>query len=106
VVGIVALVGDRHVCDEAVDEIVREGDVVALPGEPIRRTGLLSASPAAWIFGAQAPAGPAKALVIRPLFCGVLMRRMMVESIISHSGSASRAKAARISSRMPISIQR
>jgi hypothetical protein len=39
-VGIIALVGDRGVGDKRMGE----GDVVALPGEPIRRTGLPSAA--------------------------------------------------------------
>jgi hypothetical protein len=30
-IGVVAFVGDRGVCSEALDQIVREGDVVALP---------------------------------------------------------------------------
>ena len=30
-IGVVALVGDRDVCGEAVDQFMREGDVVALP---------------------------------------------------------------------------
>jgi hypothetical protein len=30
-IGVVALVGERNVCGAAVDELVRKGDVVALP---------------------------------------------------------------------------
>jgi hypothetical protein len=41
---VVALSPIVGVGSEAVDWLVREGDVVALPGEPISRTGLPSAS--------------------------------------------------------------
>ena len=68
-IGVVALVGDRDVCGEAVDQVVREGDVVALPWRADQAHRIAERIASGVDFRAQAPARPAKALGIRPPFC-------------------------------------
>ena len=68
-IGVVALVGDRHVCGEAVDQFVREGDVVALAGRSDQADRIAERIASGVDFRAQAAARPAKALGIRPPFC-------------------------------------
>jgi hypothetical protein len=68
-IGVVALVGDCDVCDEAVDQLVRKGDVVALPWRSNQGTGLPERIACGVDFCAQATAGPANALGIGPVFC-------------------------------------
>jgi transposase InsO family protein len=62
--------GDRGVCDEAVDEIVGKGDVVALPRRADQAHRIAQGVARGMDFRAQATAGAAKALGIRPLFAG------------------------------------
>ena len=64
VIGVVALLRDG---DVGAKPSIRswEGDVVALAGEPIRRTGCVASGVQ---FGAQAATGATKALGVRPLF--------------------------------------
>jgi hypothetical protein len=54
-IGVIAFVGNCALCLEAVDAVMRIGDVVALPRLAIRRTGSPSASPAAWILVLRPP---------------------------------------------------
>ena len=110
-IGVVALIGDRDAGIEAVDQLVRKGDVVALALANRSGDRITERIAGSVDFGAQASAGAAKALGIRPPFCrrapaACWCARTMVELIISHSRSASRASAARMPSRTPISIQR
>lgn len=111
VVGIVALVGDGDFGGEAVDEIVGEGDVVALAGRADQADRQAEGLGGGMDLGAQAAARPAQALGIRPPLtlrapAACWWARTMVESIISHSRSASRASTASMPSSTPISIQR
>lgn len=110
-VGIVSLVGEGRAGLDTVDQLMGEGDVVALAGrgdqsdrKPERLGGGMD-------FGAQAAARPTQALGIRPPFAlrapaACWWARTMVLSIISHSRSASRASVSSISSSTPIAIQR
>lgn len=67
-IGVVALVGDGGGGFEAVDEIVREGDVVALAGRADQADGIAERVAGGVDFCAQAAAGAAKALGIRAPF--------------------------------------
>ena len=68
-IGVVALVGDRHVGGEALDQFVGEGDVVALAWRTDQAHRIAERIASGVDFGAQAAARPAKALGIRPPFC-------------------------------------
>ena len=67
-IGVVALVGDRDVCGETVDQFVREGDVVALPWRADQAHRIAERVASGVDFGAQAATGATKALGIRPPF--------------------------------------
>lgn len=107
-VGIVSLVGEGRAGLDTVDQLMGEGDVVALAG----RGDQSDRKPERGMdFGAQAAARPTQALGIRPPFAlrapaACWWARTMVLSIISHSRSASRASVSSISSSTPIAIQR
>jgi hypothetical protein len=60
------LVGDRDVGFEAVDQLVREGDVVALSGRADQTHRIANRVAGGVDLGAQAFARPAKALRMRP----------------------------------------
>ena len=110
-VGVISLVGDGAVGVDAVDQVVSEGNVVALAGRGDEADGKAESFGCGVDFGAQAAARPAQALGIRPPLtlrapAACWWARTMVESIISHSRSASRASVSSMSSRTPISIQR
>jgi len=68
-IGVVALVGDRDVCSEAVDQFMRKGDVVALPRRSNQAHRVAERVASGVDFRAQAATGAAKALGIRPPFC-------------------------------------
>lgn len=110
-VRIIALVRDGSVGVDTVDQIVGEGDVVTLAGGANQAQRQTERFGGDMDFGAQAAARPTQALGIRPPLtlrapAACWWARTMVESIISHSRSASQASAASISSSTPISIQR
>ncbi len=67
-VGIVALVADRGARIEAIDEFMREGDVVALPRRADQAERVAECVTGGVDFGAQATSRPAQALGIRPPF--------------------------------------
>ena len=67
-VGVITLVGDCRVRLEAVDEIMRKGDVVTLPGTGDEADGIAQSVPRGMDFGAQPASRPAQALGIRPPF--------------------------------------
>jgi hypothetical protein len=67
-VGIIALVGDGRARDEAVDKIMRKGDVIALPRSPDQADRIAQRIAGSVDFGAQPAARPAQALGIRPPF--------------------------------------
>jgi hypothetical protein len=68
-IGVVAFVGDRSICDEAFDQIMRKGDVVALPRRTDQAYWIAERVAGGMDFRAQAAAGAAKTLGIRaPLF--------------------------------------
>ena len=111
VIGIVSFVGDCHFGLDAVDQIVGEGDVVALSGRGDQANGKAERLGGGMDLGAQAATRPAQALGIRPPLtlrapAACWWARTMVLSIISHSRSASRASVSSMSSSTPISIQR
>lgn len=66
VVRVVALVGDGYLGGEAVDEFMREGDVVALSGRADQAERQAEGLGGRVDLGAQAAARPAQALGIRP----------------------------------------
>src|SRR4029077_10157266 len=111
VVGVVALVSDGGFCGDPIDQRVRKGDVVALAGGADQSHRVAQRIAGHMDLGAQAATGAPKALGIRPPFCRRApapceWARTIVESVISHSRSASRASASRMPSSTPISIQR
>lgn len=67
-VGIIAFVGDGGVGLDALDELVGEGDVVALAGRADEADGIAQGIAGGMDLGAQAAAGAAQALGIRPPF--------------------------------------
>jgi hypothetical protein len=67
-IGVIALVGDRGAGVEAVDEITREGDVVALTWRSDQSDRIAEGVVGGMNFCAQAAARPAQALGIRPPF--------------------------------------
>ena len=67
-VGIIALVGNRRARSKAVDEIVREGDVIALPGRADQTDRVAETIASGMDFGTQPAPRPAQALGIRPPF--------------------------------------
>jgi hypothetical protein len=69
VIGVVALIGDRDIGGEALDQLMREGDVVALARRSDQAHRIAQRIAGGVDFGAQAPAGATKALGIRPPFC-------------------------------------
>jgi hypothetical protein len=94
VIGVITLVGDDGFGLKAFDEIVRLGDVVALAWPEQQADRIAERVGRGVDFGAQAAAGAAQALGIRPPLAirapaACWWARMMVESIISHSRSAS-----------------
>ena len=109
-ISIIAFVSKNRLRFEAVDEIMRQSDVIALPRRPDqadRKTQRFCRMD----LRAQSAARPTQALGIRPPFslrapAACWWARTMVLSIISHSRSASRASTNSIASRTPISIQR
>ena len=70
-IGVVTFIGDRDLGSEAVNQFVRKGDVVALPWLADQADRVAKPVTCGVDFRAQAPARPAKALGIRPLFAGV-----------------------------------
>lgn len=67
-VGIVALVGDGGACGDAVDKIMREGDVIALSRGADQTDRIAEGIARGVDFGAQPAARPTQALGIRPPF--------------------------------------
>jgi hypothetical protein len=67
-VGIIALIGDRGAGFEAVDELVREGDVVAVSGRADQADWITQRITGSMDLGAQPTARPAQTLGIRPPF--------------------------------------
>ncbi len=95
-VGIISLVGEGSLCVEAVDQVMSEGDVVALARRGDQTDGKTERLGCGMDFGTQAAARPAQALGIRPPLilrdpAACWWARTMVLSIISHSRLASRA---------------
>jgi hypothetical protein len=68
-IGVVALVGDRDVRGEALDQLMGEGDVVALAWRADQAHRIAQSIAGGMDFGAQAATGATKALGIRPPFC-------------------------------------
>ena len=68
-IGIIALVGNGGARSDAVDKIMREGDVVALPGRPDQADRVAQRIASGVDFGAQPAPRPAEALGICPPFC-------------------------------------
>jgi len=66
VIGIVSFIGDGRFCIDAVDQIVSEGDVVALAGRADQADGKAQSLGGGVDFCAQTAARPAQALGIRP----------------------------------------
>ena len=66
----VAFVGDRDVGGEAVNQLVRQGDAVALAGRADQAHWVAERVAGGVDFRAQAPARPPKALGIRPPHMG------------------------------------
>jgi hypothetical protein len=64
-IGVVAFVGDRSVCDEAFDQIMRKSNVVALSRRTDQAQRIAKRVTGGMDFGAQAAAGAAKTLGIR-----------------------------------------
>lgn len=109
-VGIVGTVGQHMVGLQAVDQGLGLADVAALSGRADKTHSVAERFDGGMELGGQAAFGPAQALGIRPPFslrapAAWLWARMIVLSIISHSRSASRLKAARISPRTSRPIQ-
>lgn len=67
-IGVITLVGNGASCLEAVDQIMSEGDVVALSGARDEADRIAERIACRMDFGAQAAARPAQALGIRPPF--------------------------------------
>ena len=67
-IGIIAFVGDCGVCGEALDEIMRESDVVALAWGADQPNRIAERIACGVDFRAQPAARPAQALGIRPPF--------------------------------------
>jgi len=68
VIGVVALVGDRSLCGETFNEVMGEGDVVALSRRADQAHGIAERVAGGVDFGAQSAAGATKALGVRPPF--------------------------------------
>ena len=68
-IGVVALICKDDIGDEAFDELVCEGDVVALSSRSNQAQRISQRIAGGVDFGAQAAAGATKALGIRPPFC-------------------------------------
>jgi hypothetical protein len=110
VVGVVTLVGEHMAGSEAIDQRCGLADVAGLAGAAEQPNRIAQAVGASVDLGAQAAAGAAQALGMRPPFCrrapaACWWARTMVESTISHSMSASPLKAWNISANTPRSIQ-
>jgi len=67
-VGVIALVGDRHVRCETIDKVVCEGDVIALPRGADQTDWIAETIASGMDFGAQTASRPTQALGIRPPF--------------------------------------
>ena len=65
-IGVVSLVGNGGFGLDAVDELVREGDVVALPGRGNQANGKAQSLGGGVDLGAQAATRPAQTLGMRP----------------------------------------
>jgi len=109
-IGVVALVGQDVLGVEAVDQGCGLADVARLTGTAEKTHRIAEAVGAGVDLGAQAAAGAAQALGMRPPFsrrapAACWWARTMVESTISHSMSASPLKAWKISANTPRSIQ-
>ena len=70
VIGVVALVGDRDVRGEAVDQVVRESDVVALAGRADQAHRIAQRIAAAWILVLKPPRDRPRPWASAPLFAG------------------------------------
>ena len=68
VIGVVALVGDRRLSGETLEEVMGEGDVVALSRRADQAHGIAERVAGGVDFGAQSAAGATKALGVRPPF--------------------------------------
>jgi len=110
-IGVIALVGDEGAGLEALDQFMGLCDIVALAWPEQQTDGIAKCVGRGVDFGTQATAGSPQTLGIRPPFAirapaACWCARTIVESIISHSRSASVVSAARNLSRAPRSIQR
>ena len=106
-VGVIALIGDDDIGDEAIDKLVREGDVVALSRRSDQAQRISQCVARGVDFGAQPSARAAQALGIRPPFSGERRRRADAPARWSSRSSAFEVGLARrtasIPSRTPIS---
>jgi len=68
VIGVVALIGDGGGGSEAVDKLMRMGDIVFLSGAADQFDGITQGISCGMDFGAQTAAGTAKALGMRAPF--------------------------------------
>jgi hypothetical protein len=111
VIGVITFVGDDGLSLKAFDQGVRLCDVVALTWPEQQADGIAERVGCGVDLCAQAAAGPAQTLGICPPLAirapaACWWARTMVESIISHSRSASVVSASRNPSNAPRSIQR
>ena len=111
VVGVVALIGDHGFRLEASDQLVAAGGIMALTWSEQQAHRVAKRIRGGMDFGAQAAAGAAQSLSIRPPFAmrapaACWWARTMVLSIISHSRSASAVSTARKPPRALRAIQR
>ena len=68
-IGVIAFVGDRGACSEAIDKLMCEGNVVALPRRPDQAERIAERITRDVDLGAQPTSRPAQALGIpAPLF--------------------------------------
>ena len=67
-IGVIAFVGDRGACSEAIDKLMCEGNVVALPRRPNQAERIAERITRGVDLGAQPISRPAQALGIRPPF--------------------------------------
>ena len=109
-VRVIALVGQDVVGLEAVDQVFGAADVALLAGADQQPQRIAQAIGGGMDLGAQAAAGTAQALGMRPPFsrrapAACWWARTMVESTISHSMSGSALKAWKITENTPRSIQ-
>ena len=67
-IGVIAFIGDGGCGDNPFDKFVRMGDIVFLSGTADQPDGIAQGITRGMDFGAQTPAGAAKALGMRPPF--------------------------------------